>query len=208
MGKLTKDDLISIIEGDRRAKIHIQPYKGLDDDLDASDWISLYEILAEDAQWQDEQMIRNLPSYLRGVAIKWYFNAVRGKIKTWDSVVDEFIEHFGHNDRPSLAVINKMKWDSEKESLAKYYQHKLSICMRSGLKGPSLIDALTDGLPERYKVHVQTIDPNSKPQIWYNLVQRALDRENQKMNSTSFRGITKLNSRCRKLEMRSTSCED
>ena len=48
-------------------------------------------------------------------------------------------------------------------------ERPLSSCRirSSGLKGPLLIDALIDGLPERYKVYVQTIDPNSKPQIWY-----------------------------------------
>lgn len=183
--KLKKAELIELIKSSNfvqertMAKVTIEKFNGVDDDMDACDWIQLYDILADDANWSDKTKINHLPSYLRGLAVKWYFNEINGNILDWITVKELFETNFGQNDKPSLMAINNTKWDSNKESLTKYYQNKLTMCSRAGLKGRLLLDTLTDGLPNELKIHVQTLSPDSKPQTWFNLVQRAVDLDNQ-----------------------------
>lgn len=179
--KLTKNELIEKINLNmneaRNKKIQIVHFAGVNDDMDACDWIEMYEILSDEAKWPDRLKIVHLPSYLRGIAVKWYFNCIKGHVILWDEIKSLFISQFGYTNKPSLASINNAKWDQEKETFAKYYQDKLAMCSRSGMKGALLLDALTDGLPDDLKFFVQTIDPSSSPQVWFNLVQRAIDRK-------------------------------
>lgn len=75
LNRSTKSELIEIISSPsestkmsdpRVKKIQIDNYHGVNDDMDACDWIELYEILADEAKWPQTTKIIHLPSYLRG----------------------------------------------------------------------------------------------------------------------------------------------
>ena len=142
LNKLTKADLVAMLiaqgqtggqldsQGDNRpqnrsvTKIRIDYYSGVSDDIDATDWIELYDLLTDEASWADTQKIRHLPSYLKGNAAKWYFSTIKGHILTWTVVMELFKSQFGACDRPSLAYINNLVWNHERDPLSKYYQDK------------------------------------------------------------------------------------
>lgn len=186
--KLKKNELIELIQETispgkmsekPKAKIQIEPFKGVNDDIDATDWIELYELLTEDALWTDNSKVIHLPSYLKGLAIKWYFNNIKGKPNlTWQVIKYLFVSNFGYTNKPSLTTINNTKWNRERESFVEYYQNKLAMCSRAGLSGALLLDTLTDGLPDNLRVHVQSLDPEASPNTWFSLIQRAIDRSN------------------------------
>lgn len=177
----SEDKGVILVKDDKpRMKIRINSFNGVDDDIDAVDWIELYELLTEEAFWPDLHKVRHLPSYLKGVAAKWYFSTIKGRIDHWETVKESFSSQFGACDKPSLEYINNLIWNPENESLIKYYQNKLSACSRAGLRGPLVIDALTGGLPDSYKIQTRMLDPKSEPQVWFDLVHRVHERSKTK----------------------------
>lgn len=177
--KLTKPELIATINSAQKfTKVQIEPFNGTKDDIEASDWIDLYDLLTEDISWSEESKIKHLPCYLRGLAIKWYFTAVKGQLLNWEQVKQTFRDQYGTQDKPTLGQINAMVWDTNKQTLVDYYQSKLTACMRAGLRGSLILDALTEGLPNNLKSLAQSLDPNEQPQVWFNVVQRGYLRSN------------------------------
>lgn len=165
----------------KASPLTIPKYNGGSDDVPVRKWLRLFEMKADTAHWQPQDMIQNFSDYVEGDAFHWYLNEIFDTCETWDDIKTRMTLRF------STAVADPFRSfihyrQKKDQSIASYYDEKRKLGELADLKDRHITSGLTDGLLPDFELALAGLNIES-PAEWFNAAQRvelALARQNRR----------------------------
>lgn len=144
-------------------------------------WIDLFELVHDITD--NKAKIKKLVTYLKDGAMDWFCDTIMPRIDTiqFSDIKTEMVTRFNRDlVEPIIQVQNrKLKRD---ETVTEYFNDKISILRRTGLKVPGQIAMLTEGMPQHFRTPLISSRP-SDTNAWLSL---ALDLESSFSQNKKF----------------------
>ena len=106
------DDIKIEIEGEVRRRtsnhlpVKLKPFKGREDERDFETFLKEYARAGDAFDWNEDQLLRNLPQALTGEGLASYDLLTDAEKDTWDDVKANLKEKFEDPEAESFARIN------------------------------------------------------------------------------------------------------
>lgn len=159
------------------AKLLMPRFEGDSSKVKVESWLTMFE-LVHDSITDNKEKIKKLVTYLKDGAMDWFCDTIMPRIETitFATIKTEMITRFNRDLVEPIIQVQNRKLKKE-ESVNDYFNEKLMVLRRTGLKETGQIAMLTDGMPQHFRTPLISARP-ANTNGWLSL---ALDLE------TSFR---------------------
>lgn len=187
-GEFRTQDPNSDNEDDRDAdmaeKTLFPRFEGDSSKVKIESWLAMFE-LVHDNLTTDKDKVKKMVSYLKDGAMDWFSETIMPRYAAntinFDAIKTEMATRFNRDlVEPIIQVQNrKLKKD---ETVNEYFNDKLQILRRTGLKETGQIAMLTDGMPQHFRTPLISARPKDT-NSWLSI---ALDLETSFCQNKKF----------------------
>lgn len=144
-------------------------------------WLDLFELVHDITD--NKAKIKKLVTYLKDGAMDWFCDTVMPRISEIEfaEIKSEMITRFNRDLVEPIIQVQNRKLKRE-ELVTDYFNDKIQILRRTGLKVPGQIAMLTDGMPQHFRTPLISARP-ADTNAWLSL---ALDLESSFQQNKKF----------------------
>lgn len=133
-----------------KSKPKLQKFNGATSKIKIDSWLNLFNVLATGLEvTADTPKVTLLMEYVEDEALQYYADEIAADIATitWTQVTDKMKKRFGERTIDPVLAASRRKWQRGTETVQQYYEEKMHLLRKTGLREASMAEVLTDGMP-------------------------------------------------------------